>query len=64
MTVGRKLQHHRRAPAKPVILDVSVVAGIGNIYADESLHLARLHPRCPAGSLSMAESRRPGSRRR
>jgi formamidopyrimidine-DNA glycosylase len=53
-----QLQRHRRAPVKPVILDQSVVAGIGNIYADESLHLARLHPRRPAGSLSMAESRR------
>ena len=53
-----QLQRHRRAPIKPVILDQSVVAGIGNIYADESLHLARLHPRRPAGSLSSAESRR------
>ena len=53
-----QLQRHRRAPTKPVILDQSVLAGIGNIYADESLHLARLHPRRQAGSLSMAESRR------
>jgi formamidopyrimidine-DNA glycosylase len=53
-----QLQRHRRAPIKPVILDQSVLAGIGNIYADESLHLARLHPRRPAGSLSSAESRR------
>lgn len=53
-----QLQRHHRAPIKPVIMDQSVVAGIGNIYADESLHLARLHPRRPAGSLSTAESRR------
>jgi formamidopyrimidine-DNA glycosylase len=41
-----------------VLLDQSVVAGIGNIYADESLHLARVHPGRPASSLSSAESRR------
>ena len=41
-----------------MILNQSVLAGIGNIYADEALHLARLHPRRLAGSLSMAESRR------
>ena len=53
-----QLERHRRAPIKPVILDQSVVAGIGNIYADESLHLSRIHPRRRAGSLCMAESRR------
>ena len=53
-----QLQRHGRAPVKAVILNQSVLAGIGNIYADEALHLARLHPRRLAGSLSMAESRR------
>lgn len=53
-----QLARHSRAPVKAVILDQSVVAGIGNIYSDESLHLARVHPRRPAGSLSAAESRR------
>jgi formamidopyrimidine-DNA glycosylase len=53
-----QLQRHRRAPVKAVILNQSVLAGIGNIYADEALHLARVHPRRLAGSLSMAESRR------
>ena len=41
-----------------MILNQSVLAGIGNIYADEALHLARVHPRRPAGSLSTAESGR------
>jgi formamidopyrimidine-DNA glycosylase len=53
-----QLRRHARAPVKAVLLDQTVVAGIGNIYADESLHLARVHPRRPAGGLSGAESRR------
>jgi formamidopyrimidine-DNA glycosylase len=44
----------RRAGAmiKAVLLDQSVIAGIGNIYTDEALWGARLHPAQPAGSLS------------
>ncbi len=53
-----QLERHKRAPVKPVILDQAVVAGIGNIYADESLHLAKLHPRRLAGSLTAAENKR------
>lgn len=51
-----RLAAHSRAPIKAVLLDQSTVAGLGNIYADESLHLARIHPRRLAGSLSMRES--------
>jgi formamidopyrimidine-DNA glycosylase len=50
-----QLERHGGAPVKAVILDQSVVAGIGNIYADESLHLARIHPAKPAGLLKSAE---------
>lgn len=53
-----QLERHARAPVKAVLLDQTVVAGIGNIYADESLHVARIHPGRPAGSLSAGESRR------
>ncbi len=49
-----KLRRHARAPVKAVILDQSTVAGVGNIYADESLHLARIHPQRLAGTLSVA----------
>ncbi len=49
------LSRHGRAPVKAVILDQTIVAGIGNIYADESLHLAKIHPARPAGSLTAAE---------
>lgn len=37
---------------KRVLLDQTVVSGVGNIYADESLWAARIHPETPARSLS------------
>jgi formamidopyrimidine-DNA glycosylase len=37
---------------KRVLLDQSVVSGVGNIYADESLWAARIHPETPAKALS------------
>jgi formamidopyrimidine-DNA glycosylase len=43
---------------KAVLLDQRVVAGVGNIYADESLFLARLHPTRIANLLNSAESDR------
>jgi formamidopyrimidine-DNA glycosylase len=47
----------RRGPIKPALLDQSLVAGIGNIYAVEALWLARLDPRRPANRLKPAELR-------
>ena len=41
----------RTAPLKSFLLDQKAVAGIGNIYADEALHRASLHPLSPAGSM-------------
>jgi len=41
----------RRAPLKAAVLDQRTVAGLGNIYADEALWRARLHPRREAGTL-------------
>jgi formamidopyrimidine-DNA glycosylase len=41
----------RRAPVKAALLDQRAVAGIGNIYADEALWYARIHPLTPAGHL-------------
>lgn len=38
------LRRHGRAAIKAVLLDQSVVAGIGNLYADETLYRARIHP--------------------
>ena len=41
----------RRAPVKAALLDQRAAAGIGNIYADEALWYARVHPLMPAGEL-------------
>jgi formamidopyrimidine-DNA glycosylase len=44
--------HARRAPLKALLLDQMVVAGVGNIYADESCFRARVRPDRPGNSLS------------
>jgi formamidopyrimidine-DNA glycosylase len=49
-TLG-KIAAGRTIPLKSFLLDQSGVAGIGNIYADEALFRARLHPLSPAGSM-------------
>lgn len=45
----------RKGPIKTVLLAQETVAGLGNIYADEALFLARIHPLRPANSLSAEE---------
>jgi formamidopyrimidine-DNA glycosylase len=47
----------RRAPVKAAILNQRRLAGLGNIYADEALWRARIHPQRPAGELDDAELR-------
>jgi formamidopyrimidine-DNA glycosylase len=42
----------RKGPIKPLLLNQSFVSGIGNIYADEALYAAKIHPRTPAGRIS------------
>jgi formamidopyrimidine-DNA glycosylase len=42
----------RTAPVKSFVLDQRRIAGVGNIYADEALFRARIHPLRPAGSLT------------
>ncbi len=51
------LQKRPRARLKPLLLDQLFVAGLGNIYVDESLHRCRLHPCREAGSLSREEGK-------
>jgi formamidopyrimidine-DNA glycosylase len=48
----------RRAPLKSFLLNQLGVAGIGNIYADEALHRAELHPLSPAGSMKPEDCER------
>jgi formamidopyrimidine-DNA glycosylase len=45
----------RKAAIKGLLLDQKLIAGIGNMYADEALYAARLHPLRPANSLKKAE---------
>lgn len=42
----------RRAPVKAALLDQRTLAGVGNIYADEALWRAQIHPLRPAGELA------------
>jgi formamidopyrimidine-DNA glycosylase len=51
----RRLASGRRAPIKALLLDQRRVAGIGNIYADEALFRAQIHPARRAGSLRIAQ---------
>src|SRR5213080_346384 len=48
----------RRAPVKAALLDQRTLAGMGNIYVDEALWRARIHPLRPAGDLRPDEIRR------
>jgi formamidopyrimidine-DNA glycosylase len=54
----RELTARRRAPIKSLLLNQRALAGLGNIYADEALFAAGLHPQRPAGSLSNSEVQR------
>lgn len=45
----------RSASIKALLLDQAVVAGVGNIYADESLHLAAIHPARAGNTLTASE---------
>ena len=54
LTAGYLQQHFgkRKKAVKECLLDQSVIAGIGNIYSDEILFAAKIHPARPANSLS------------
>jgi formamidopyrimidine-DNA glycosylase len=53
-----ELAANRKAPLKSFLLSQSRIAGIGNIYADEALWRARLHPLSPAGSMKLEHAER------
>jgi formamidopyrimidine-DNA glycosylase len=58
-TVGRAVFRDRvgrgAAPVKARIMDQQVIAGVGNLLADEALWRARIHPRRPSGALTAEE---------
>jgi formamidopyrimidine-DNA glycosylase len=51
----RELARGRTAPVKAFVLDQRRIAGVGNIYADEALFRAGIHPLRPAGRLTSAD---------
>ena len=51
----REIARGRRAPAKAFLLSQERIAGVGNIYADEALFRARIHPLRPIGTLKRAQ---------
>ncbi|BCX13260.1 MAG: formamidopyrimidine-DNA glycosylase [Thermosynechococcus sp.] len=52
--LAARLAHCRR-PIKTALLDQTIVAGMGNIYADESLFLSGLHPALPTDTLAIEQ---------
>jgi formamidopyrimidine-DNA glycosylase len=52
-----RLQRYQRQ-LKPLLMDQSFIAGLGNIYTDEALHLAKLHPLRKSNTLDVEQSRR------
>lgn len=55
--LARRLEG-RNAPIKAVLLDQTMLAGVGSMYADEALFTARIHPERRAASLSLDEIKR------
>jgi len=53
-----RLARGRRAPIKAFVLDQRRIAGVGNIYADEALFRAGIHPLRPAGRLTRVQLER------
>jgi formamidopyrimidine-DNA glycosylase len=50
--------HATRRQLKPLLLDQTFLAGLGNIYVDEALNLAKLHPLTPANTLTQEQAGR------
>jgi formamidopyrimidine-DNA glycosylase len=53
-----EILRNRKRAVKSVLLDQQLIAGIGNIYADEALFRAGIHPERPAGEISLEETER------
>lgn len=48
----RKLQKHQNSSIKATILDQTIIAGLGNIYADETLFMSKIHPETKSGQIT------------
>jgi len=47
---------HKRRQLKPLLLDQSFIAGLGNIYTDEALHMAKIHPLAHSNSVTKKQA--------
>lgn len=48
--------HKKRRQLKPLLLDQTFLAGLGNIYSDEALHMAKLHPLTASDSITAKQA--------
>ena len=55
VSVLKKRLGHRSLAIKKALLNQEIIAGIGNIYADEALYVSGIHPARPSNSLTVAE---------
>jgi formamidopyrimidine-DNA glycosylase len=46
---------NKRLPIKQFIMDNKIIVGVGNIYANEALFAAKIHPLCPANTLTLIQ---------
>ncbi len=51
-----KLQKHKNSLIKATILDQTIIAGLGNIYADETLFMSKIHPEKRSGNITKEEA--------
>lgn len=49
--------HNKHRQLKPLLLDQTFIAGLGNIYTDEALHTAKLHPLATSDSITAKQAR-------
>lgn len=53
-----KILQKRKTPVKKLLMDQSLIAGIGNIYANDALYVAKIHPERVANTLTYLESQK------
>ncbi len=54
----QRLQRHKNSLIKATILDQKIICGLGNIYADEALFYAKIHPERLSGNITRSEAKK------
>jgi len=52
-----KLKKHSKSPIKATILDQTIICGLGNIYADETLFMSKIHPMTKSGEITREQAK-------